>query len=44
MLNFEIEEVFENDLHYDNYGNVDYTVIINSDIFVALERARMRKM
>jgi hypothetical protein len=38
LLEYEIDEVFENDLHFDNYGNVDYTVIINSDIFVTLER------
>lgn len=31
LLTFELEELFDNDLHYDNYGNVDYTVILNSD-------------
>jgi hypothetical protein len=38
LLPFEIDEVFESDLNFDNYGNVDYTVILNSDIFVTLER------
>jgi hypothetical protein len=38
LLPFEIAEIFENDLNFDNYGNVDYTVIINSDMFVTLER------
>ena len=28
LLPFEIEEVFDNDLNFDNYGNVDYTVIL----------------
>lgn len=31
LLSFELEEILDNDLHYDNYGNVDYTVILNSD-------------
>lgn len=44
LLPFEIDEIFENDLHFDNYGNVDYTVILNSDLFVALERKRIRRM
>lgn len=43
LLPFELEEIFDNDLHYDNYGNVDYTVIINSDIFVTVERQRIRR-
>lgn len=38
LLSHELDEIFDNDLHYDNYGNVDYTVIINSDMFVTLER------
>ena len=38
LLIYELEEIFDNDLNYDNYGNVDYTVIMNSDIFVTLER------
>mmetsp|Transcript_43811 Transcript_43811/g.42295 ORF Transcript_43811/g.42295 Transcript_43811/m.42295 type:complete len:162 (+) Transcript_43811:1253-1738(+) len=42
LMDYELDEIFENDLHFDNYGNVDYTVIINSDIFVTLERQRMR--
>jgi hypothetical protein len=28
LLTFEIEEIFDNDLNFDNYGNVDYTVIL----------------
>lgn len=44
LLSFETEEIFESDLHFDNYGNVDYTVILNSDIFVQLERQRMRRI
>ena len=44
LLSYEVDEIFENDLHFDNYGNVDYTVILNSDIFVTLERQRLRKM
>ena len=43
LLHFEIEEIFDSDLNFDNYGNVDYTVILNSDIFVNLERHRLRK-
>ena len=39
----ELSEVFENDLNFDNYGNVDYTGILNSDIFVALENRRLRE-
>ena len=37
----ELGEIFDNDLNFDNYGNVDYVNIINSDIFVALERKRI---
>ena len=44
LLQHELEEIFDNDLHYDNYGNVDYTVILNSDMFVVLERQRLRKL
>ena len=36
-------EVFENDLNFDNYGNVDYTGILLSDIFVTLELQRLRQ-
>ena len=43
LLPFEIEEIFDSDLNFDNYGNVDYTVILNSDIFVNLERHRLKK-
>lgn len=38
----ELAEVFDNDLNFDNYGNVDYTVILNSDIFVKLEVRRIQ--
>ena len=38
LLHFEIEEIFVNDLNFDNYGNVDYTMILNTDLFVTLER------
>ncbi len=38
LMGFELEEIFDNDLNYDNYGNVDYTVFLKSDIFVTLER------
>jgi len=34
----EVREILENDLHFDNYGNVDYTVVLNSDLFCHLER------
>ena len=29
----DIQEIIENDLKFDNYGNIDYTVILNSDLF-----------
>ena len=38
----EVQEILENDLHFDNYGNVDYTVILNSDLFCHLERNRLK--
>lgn len=37
----ELIEVFEHDLNFDNNGNVDYMSILNSDLFVALERKRL---
>jgi len=43
LLKKELDEIFDSDLSFDNYGNVDYTVILNSDIFVALERQRLRR-
>lgn len=43
MNETELTEVFENDLNFDNYGNVDYTCIIFSDIFVTLEGRRLRE-
>jgi len=39
----DLSEVFDNDLNFDNYGNVDYTSILNMDIFVALEAKRIRE-
>ena len=38
----EITEIMENDLSFDNYGNVDYTVILNGDLFCLLERQRLK--
>lgn len=38
----DVQEILENDLSFDNYGNVDYTVILNSDLFCQLERTRLR--
>jgi hypothetical protein len=43
LMTYEIEEIYDNDLNFDNYGNVDYTVILNNDLFVSLERQRIRK-
>ena len=43
LLPYEIEEIFENDLNFDNYGNVDYTMILNNDLFVTLERERLKR-
>jgi hypothetical protein len=37
----ELIEVFDHDLNFDNNGNVDYMSILNSDLFVALERKRI---
>jgi hypothetical protein len=34
----EVSEILENDLNFDSYGNVDYNVILNSDMFCVLER------
>jgi len=31
-------------MNYDNYGNVDYVNILNSDVFVELERRRLTKL
>jgi len=38
----DVQEILENELHFDNYGNVDYTVILNSDLFCVLERQRLK--
>jgi hypothetical protein len=43
LLPHEIEEIFDNDLNFDNYGNVDYTMILSNEIFVALEQAKAKK-
>lgn len=43
LLSYEIEEIFDNDLNFDNYGNVDYTVILQNEIFVNLEQQRIRR-
>jgi len=43
LLPFEVEELFDNDLNFDNYGNVDYTMILNNDLFVTLERKRLQR-
>jgi hypothetical protein len=39
----EMQEILENDLNFDNYGNVDYTVILNSEEFVGLEADRVKE-
>jgi Ca2+-binding EF-hand superfamily protein len=39
----EMQEILENDLNFDNYGNVDYTVILNSEEFVGLEAERVKE-
>ena len=44
LLPFEIDEIFDHDLNFDNNGNVDYMVIVNSDMFVTLERQRLRRI
>ena len=38
----EVEDIFDHDLQFDNYGNVDYTQVLAKDMFVALERNRLR--
>lgn len=43
LLTSEIEEIFDNDLNFDNYGNVDYTTILSNEIFVNLEQAKVRR-
>ena len=40
----ELEVIFNNDLNFDNNGNVDYMSILNSDIFVMLERKRLTNL
>jgi len=34
----EVQEIMENDISFHNYGNVEYTAVLNSDIFCTLER------
>lgn len=43
LLPFEVEELFDNDLNFDNYGNVDYTTILNNELFVTFERKRIQR-
>jgi hypothetical protein len=38
----EVEDIFDHDLQFDNYGNVDYTHVLSKDMFVALERNRLK--
>ena len=39
----DLQEIFDNDLNFDSYGNVDYKSILNSDIFVKLEAKRIKE-
>jgi hypothetical protein len=43
LLPHEIEEIFDNDLNFDNYGNVDYTMILSNEMFVSLEQAKVKR-
>ena len=36
----DVYEILENDLAVDNDGNVNYTLILSSDMYIALERNR----
>jgi len=38
-----LQEIFDNDLNFDSYGNVDYKSILNSDIFSKLEAKRIQE-
>lgn len=40
---FELQEIFDSDLAYDNCGNVNYVKILESEIFVVLEKRRLMK-
>ena len=40
----DVQEILENDLHFDNSGNVDYMTILNSDIFTWLEKGRLKEL
>jgi hypothetical protein len=40
----EAQEILENDISFDNYGNVEYTAILNSDMFCTLERQRLKAL
>ena len=42
LSEIELDEIFDNDLNFDNCGNVDYTGILNMDMFVALEKRRIQ--
>jgi Ca2+-binding EF-hand superfamily protein len=39
----EVEDIFDHDLQFDNYGNVEYTHILQKEMFLALERHRLRE-
>jgi hypothetical protein len=38
----ELTEIFDNDLLFDNYGNVNYTAILLKEEFVVLEARRIK--
>jgi hypothetical protein len=38
----ELTEIFDNDLLFDNYGNVNYTAILLKEEFVVLESRRIK--
>lgn len=38
----ELTEIFDNDLLFDNYGNVNYTAILIKEEFVVLEGRRIK--
>jgi hypothetical protein len=40
----EVQEIMENDISFDNYGNVEYTAVLNSDMFCTLERQRLKAL
>jgi hypothetical protein len=40
----DVHEILEHELHFDNYGNVDYTTILSNDIYIFLERGRLKEL